>query len=439
MSGLSATRTPRLASVFLVVFVDLLGFSLILPLLPYYAENYGAGAALIGVLVAIYAAAQFVGAPLLGRLSDRVGRRPVLLVSIAGTLIGFLILAFAPALGQGLGARLGLASASGLILAFLFLSRFLDGLTGGNISVAQAYIADITDETNRARGLGLIGAAFGLGFILGPAVGGSLATFGYEVPALAAAVLSAVNLILVFFFLPELLNPQRRSELAERPRAALSLAALVEALRRPRLGPLLQIRLMFGLGFAMFQTVFVLFAQSRLNLAVQTTGFILAYVGVLSVAVQAGGIPWITRRIEEDRLILTSLVIMAVSLAAWSFTPTLAVLVVIVTPLAVAGGILNTVVSSAISKAVTPDEVGGTLGLAAALESLARVVAPIVGGWLLQDIGDWSPGVASAFLLVWAIGFAVRRAPTGAGPTSSSSRDDPKPSAEAQPIAERAA
>jgi len=411
VSAVSTFRTPRLASVFLVVFVDLLGFSLILPLLPYYAQSYSAGAALIGLLVASYAVAQLVGAPFLGRLSDRVGRRPVLLISIFGTLVGFLILAFAPVMGQALAERLGLGGASGLVLAFLFLSRFLDGLTGGNISVAQAYIADITDESNRARGLGLIGAAFGLGFIIGPAVGGSLATFGYAVPAMAAAALSAISLLLVFLFLPESLNAARRAELAVRPRASFSLSALRHALRRPRLVPLLQVRLFFGLGFAMFQTIFVLFAQGELGLEVQTTGFILAYVGLLAVAVQGGAIPWLARRVDEGRLIILSLGVMAISLFAWAVTPTLAALIIVATPLAISGGILHTVINSAISKAVGPDEVGGTLGLSASLESLSRIVAPVFGAWLLQDVGAWAPGVVCGLLLAWTTLFAVRRIP----------------------------
>lgn len=409
-------RTPRLATVFLIVFVDLLGFSLILPLLPYYAESYGASAALVGLLVATYAAAQFLGAPLLGRLSDRVGRRPVLLLSIAGTLIGFLLLAFAPVLGEGLALRLGLASPATLVLGLLFLSRLVDGLTGGNISVAQAYIADITDKSNRARGLGIIGAAFGLGFIVGPAIGGALASLGYAAPALLAALLSAVNLTLVFFVLPESLSPERRAEIAARPTASFSLAALRRALRRPSLGPLLHVRLFFGLGFAMFQTIFALYAQAHLGLSVRTTGFVLAYVGVLAVLVQAAGIPWITRRVDEARLIIVSLGVMTVSLLAWALTPSLTALVVILTPLAISGGTLNTVITSALSKAVEPEEVGGTLGLAAALESLSRVVAPIAGGWLLQDIGAWAPGVACALLLGWTTLFALRRIPVGIRP-----------------------
>jgi DHA1 family tetracycline resistance protein-like MFS transporter len=178
----------RLFSVFLIVFIDLLGFSIILPLLPFYAETFGASPTVVGLLVAIYAAAQMVGSPILGRLSDKFGRRPILLVSIFGSALGFIFL--------------GIANS----LLVLFFARFFDGITGGNISVAQAYITDVTDEKNRSRGLGLIGAAFGLGFIIGPALGGVLSQWGYAVPAFAAAGVAFVNLGMVWFWLPESLT-----------------------------------------------------------------------------------------------------------------------------------------------------------------------------------------------------------------------------------------
>ena len=173
----------RTSIIYLIVFVDLLGFSLILPLLPFYAETYEANPTMIGLLVASYAAAQLIGAPILGRLSDRFGRRPVLIISIFGTFIGFLILGFANS------------------LTMLFISRLLDGFTGGNISVAQAYITDTTDEKNRTKGLGLLGAAFGLGFIIGPAIGGLLSVYGFAVPAFAAAGFSLLSLLGVIFLL----------------------------------------------------------------------------------------------------------------------------------------------------------------------------------------------------------------------------------------------
>lgn len=323
----------RLFSVIFVVFVDLLGFSLILPLLPYYAETFGASEFTTGLLVASYAAMQLIGAPILGRLSDRHGRRPMLLVSIFGAFIGFLFLGFANALWM------------------LFASRLLSGFMGGNLSVAQAYITDVTDEKNRSRGLGLVGAAFGLGFIIGPVTGGFLSQWGYAVPSLLAAGLSLLNLILVAAWLPESLTPEKRADMPEKsPR--FTFAALGAALKRPFSGSLLITRFFFGLAFAIFQTIFALYALKKFQLDAQDTGLILTYVGVLSVFVQGFLIGRLTQRFREDLLIAVSVVIMAASLLAWAFVPSVFWLMVILTPIAMAGGILNTVLSSTLTKAV---------------------------------------------------------------------------------------
>jgi MFS transporter, DHA1 family, tetracycline resistance protein len=402
-------KTARLINIFIVVFVDLLGFSLILPLLPYYAQQFGATPAVIGLLTASYAAATLVGAPLMGRLSDRFGRRLILLLSVAGTLLGFLILGFAGPIGRGLANLIAPAYANAFILGTLFFSRILDGVTGGNITVAQAYISDITDETNRAKGLGLIGAAFGLGFIIGPAVGGLLSKYGYNIPALVAAGLAFLNLVSIFFFLPESLNAERRLAMRHQTRPPVTLKALFVALNRPKVGPLLSLRFFFALAFAMFQSIFSLYAAYKLHLTSQTTGYVLAYVGVLSVLVQGVGVGLVTRRFKESAIIITSLWLMFFGLAGWAITPNLLVMLVVMLPLALGGGMLNTVINSAITKAVTPDEIGGTLGLSTSLESASRVIAPSAGGFLLQNLGTWAPGVVSAGLMLWTIYFTYRR------------------------------
>jgi len=383
-------KNRLLASIFLIVFIDLLGFSIILPLLPYYAETFGASPFVIGLLTASYAAAQFLGAPLMGRLSDRYGRRPVLLLSIGGTLIGFIMLAFANS------------------LAVLFASRIIDGLTGGNITVAQAYITDVTDRQNRSRGLGMIGAAFGLGFIFGPAVGGLLSRFGYAVPAFLAAGLSFVNLVLVGAWLPESLTAERRSEISRNRRSSFSLSSLAKALARPYVGPLLHTRFFFGLAFAMFQTVFALYGQARFGINAANTGFILAYVGVLSAITQGFLVGRITSRIPDDRLIFWGVGLMALSLLGWALAPSIAVLLLVMIPTALSGGILNTVLSSALTKSVRPDEIGGTLGLSSSLDSLTRVIAPSLGGLMIERIGAAAPGLFGFVLMILLFSYAFR-------------------------------
>ncbi len=402
-------RDSRLFPIFLIVFVDLLGFSLILPLLPYYAREYGANPSVVGLLVASYAAASLIGSPILGRLSDRYGRRPILLVSVAGTLIGFLLLALATPLARALAGLFGSASVNAFVIGILFLSRSLDGITAGNITVAQAYISDVTDEQNRARGLGLIGAAFGLGFIIGPAMGGVLSRAGYSVPAFAAAGIATLNLVLIFFLLPESLSQARQLEIAGRSRPPFTLQALLVALHRPVVGPLLHVRFFFGLAFSMFQSIFALFVQYRLGMTPDTTGYVLTYVGVLSVITQGGLIGLLSRRFSDTQLLISGLWIMGLSLLAWGFVPSVLMLLVVLLPLAMSGGVLNTILRSALTRAVTREEIGGILGLADSIEATTRVVAPTLGGLLLERVGTWAPGVLSALLLVWTIWFAYRR------------------------------
>jgi DHA1 family tetracycline resistance protein-like MFS transporter len=373
-------NNKKLISVILIVFVDLLGFSLILPLLPYYAKTFGADGFVAGMLVSSYAAMQLLGAPILGRLSDRFGRRPVLLLSIFGTFIGFLLLGFATTLWM------------------LFASRIIDGLTGGNISVAQAYITDVTDPKDRAKSLGLIGAAFGLGFIIGPVTGGVLSQWGYAIPAFAAAGLAFINLLLVFFWLPESLTPERRAAMPVK-QPSISMGALWIALKRPFTGSLLITRFFFGLAFALFQTIFAIYALERFNLTATQTGYVLTYVGVLSVITQGFLIGRITQRYREDLLIMVSIVVMAFGLLGWAFAPTVLFLLVIMAPTAVAGGLLNTVLTSTLTKAVTSDEVGGIIGFSTSIESLTRVIAPTLGGFLLVTFGTWAPGLFGAIVL----------------------------------------
>lgn len=378
-----------LFSIILIVFIDLLGFSLIIPLLPYYAQTFNASDTTIGLLLTSYAAAQLIGAPILGRASDRFGRRPILLISIFGTFLGFLLFGFADS------------------LTMLFASRILQGITGGNLSVAQAYITDVTDAKSRNRGLGMIGAAFGLGFIIGPALGGILSNISYSVPAFTASGLSFINLLLILFWLPESLTIEKRAQRTQR-RPAFSFSALLQAVKHPLTGPLLITRFLYSLAFVILQSIFSLFALRHFNMSVVATGLVLTYVGVVSVVTQAWLVGKLSQRFKDTILIESGLLLLAVGLLIWAFAPNVPVLVFSVTPIAFAGGLLNTIVPSALTKMVAPQEVGGLLGLATSIESSTRVISPLLGGFLLEKISYWAPGTLGALLLFIAFAYVLR-------------------------------
>ena len=379
-------KNKPLFAIFLIIFINMLGFGLILPLLPYYAEGFGASDTVIGFLVAIYAAGQFLGAPILGRLSDQYGRRPILLLSIFGTLVGFLILGFANTLW------------------LLFLSRLIDGLTGGNISVARAYISDVTTDEDRAKGLGVIGAGFGLGFIIGPATGGILSQWGFALPAFVAAGLTLLNLILVFLWLEESLPIEERKKTASK-KSLFSFNALGDALKRPYVGTLLITRFFFGIAFSIFESIFSLYALRKFNLSAEQTGLVLTYVGVLTVIVQGGLMGRITKRFSEKSLISSSIAIMAIALIGWGLAPSIPVLLVVLAPIAYAGGVLTTVIPSTLSKSVEEEDIGEILGVSASTESLTRVIAPSLGGLLLGKLSVAAPGVFSGILLIGVLAY----------------------------------
>jgi len=383
-------RKHRLAVIFFVVLVDMLSFSVVLPLLPYLADSLGASKLQIGLLTAMYPLAQFFGAPVLGRLSDRFGRKPILLISIAGTVLGFVVLATAR------------------LLPILFLGRLLDGITGGNISVAQAYITDVTTPEERGKALGIIGAAFGLGFILGPVTGGLLSAFSYSAPAWAGAILALINIVFVFTLLPESLSDEAKARLAARPRRGFEFKALTAALSHFRVGPLLGIRFFTGISFGIFESGFSLWALAAIGLTARTNGFVLAYVGILSVIIQAFLIGELTKRWSDDKLILGSLILAASALTAWGFVGNVPLLLLLMPALSLGLAVGNTVTTSALTKAVHHDEVGGILGLNTSIQSLTRIPAAFIPGALLQYSTTWSPGVLAGVITAGTAVFAAR-------------------------------
>ena len=288
-------RQASLGILFLVVFVDLLGFGMVIPVMPIYAEHLGASEAATGWLSTGYSLMQFVFAPIWGRLSDRVGRRPVLLLSIAMTALAFLL--------YGVAAT----------FVVLLVSRLFAGAATANIAIAQAYVADVTTPEGRAKGMGMIGAAFGLGFVFGPAVGGLLAGYSLSAPGLAAAALSLLNLVGAYFLLPE----PAQHVIAARSRGRFE--ALREEFRKPGIRRILFIYLVVTLAFSAMEATYAFLAHRHFGLTDRHVSWLFTYIGVIVVLVQGGLIGPLTRRFGEKRLLVAGTILQGVALAALPF------------------------------------------------------------------------------------------------------------------------
>src|SRR5215831_9937266 len=362
-------RSPLLV-IFITVFIDLIGFGIVIPVLPFYAEGtkFGATPSQVGLLFASYSVMQLIFAPVLGRLSDKYGRRPVLLVSLLGTAAGFLILGFANTLW------------------LLFVGRIIDGISGGNISTAQAYIADVTTKENRAKGMGLIGAAFGLGFVFGPAIGGILSRWGINVPFLFAGSLALANALLLYFALPETVtadHPARVSAASGR-----SWTQLFAALRQPALASVLAIYFLGGVGFSIKTASFSLFMMFRLGYDAFHNGWVFAFVGVISAFVQGGLIGRLVKTFGEPPLIIIGSILFAASLLLIPFvTPAtgLATILVIGAATSIGQALSAPTLSSLASKSAGASEQGSVLGVMQSVASLARAVGPSLAAVLIYS------------------------------------------------------
>ena len=362
-------RSPLLV-IFVTVFIDLVGFGIVIPVLPYYAEGtkFGATPREVGLLFASYSVMQLILSPVLGRLSDRYGRRPILLISLLGTCLGFLILGFATT------------------LLMLFVGRIIDGISGGNISTAQAYIADVTTKENRAKGMGLIGAAFGLGFVFGPAIGGILSRWGTNVPFLFAGSLAFANVILLYFTLPETVtrdHPARVSAASGR-----GWKQVIEAFRQPQLAFVLAIYFLSIVAFSIMTTVFALFMMFRLGYDPWHSGWIFAYVGIISALIQGGLIGKLVKRFGELTLVIAGGLFFTVSLVASPFVgPAMGLIGILsVGALSSIGNALSAPsLTSLASKSASAGEQGSVLGVMQSVASLARAVGPSVAAVIIYS------------------------------------------------------
>jgi DHA1 family tetracycline resistance protein-like MFS transporter len=426
--------------VFVIVLIDLLGLTIIIPLLPIYAASFGANAFTIGALGAAYPIMQFFGAPLLGRLSDRYGRRPILLISQIGTLVGFLVL--------------GVANS----LWLLFISRLIDGLSGANIATAQAVITDRTTEKTRTQGLGLIGAAFGLGFIIGPIIAfTTLALSGnnYRLVAYVAAVFSLASILLTYFWLQESYPPEKRGQGGGK--VQVGFGAMLAALRRPEIGLLLALMFFQQFAFGGFEQLLALFTLNRLGMNASNNAVLFVFVGVIVVAVQGYFIGRWSRRFGDRWLVMMGLLVLGIGLIVTAVTPRqplpgysqaalqaelsgetalpgetptttsniqvnlpedgsngwlgIAWLLAAMVPAAIGGGVLQPSINSLITKRIPVVEVGGILGISAAFMSAANAVSPLILGGVFQVFGSTAPFLIGGVILLLLWITAVRTLP----------------------------
>jgi MFS transporter, DHA1 family, tetracycline resistance protein len=366
-------RSPLLP-IFLIVLVDVLGLTIILPLLPFYAEHLGANDTEVGLLISAYAFCQLIAGPALGRMSDHMGRKPLLIVSQMGTLIGFLILAFANSLW------------------LVFVSRIIDGLTAGNLSLAQAYIADVTAPENRARSFGIIGIAFGIGFLIGPGVSGYLSQFGYAYPILAAAFLSASSIVCTSTLLPkaEPHTDSGESGPGGRRLGLLDWKSYGQYFSRPALGRLLWQFFFFAFSFSFFMSGFALFAQRRYTwhgqpFGTREVGYVFAYVGFLGVILQGSLMGRLVKKFGERNLVWTGFGSLCAGYGLLAWTRTIPELLGASTVTSYGNGVLRPSVTALITHQAGKHEQGVVLGLTQSITSVSQIVAPVIAtsliGW----------------------------------------------------------
>jgi multidrug resistance protein len=373
-----------LLPIFLIVVVDILGFTIILPLLPFYAERLGATPTLVGTLVAIYAVCQLISGPILGQLSDRFGRRPVLLISQAGTLAGFIMMAFANTLWM------------------VFLARAIDGATAGNLTTAQAYISDVTKPEERARSFAIIGVAFGFGFLVGPGISGYLSHFSYQAPLWAAAAMSFTSILFTFFLLPRKEPAHRDADDDQagpggKRLSLISWGQYGQYFRIPQISRLLLQWMCFSLSFATFIGGFALFAERRYQwhghaVGVREVGYIFAFNGFIGIIMQGGLVGRLVTWLGERRLVAIGFLGSLLGYAAIGFTYTIPQLLVVTSLTAIVGAGLRPALTSLITKQANRRQQGVIIGLTQSLTSVAQITAPPLAGFLIgrQWLTAWA-------------------------------------------------
>lgn len=370
--------------IMLTVFIDITGYGIIIPLLPYYATEFNAGPTALGVLIASFAIMQFLFSPLLGKASDTKGRKPILLLSLLISLIGFTIFSFANS------------------YFMLLLSRIIAGLATER-AVAQAYIADITDHTTRTKEIGKIGAALGAGFIIGPAMGGLLSTYGYSVAGYAAMMLTIINLIFVFSLLPE---PNRKKE--KKIEFSGYLRGIRHSIKKPLLGPTLIILFIVTFAFSTIPVIVPLLGLDFYNFDSLQLSYVFIYIGLIQILMQGFLINWLSKKLGEKKLITIGPTLMAAGILLMPLFQNLTIFYLANSLLASGFGIINTSIPSFLSKRSSANEQGSTLGIVNSIASIANIPGPLFIGVIYDVAGYFVPFLISAIMLTTAFIISCR-------------------------------
>jgi DHA1 family tetracycline resistance protein-like MFS transporter len=372
------------AVIFLIMVTEVLGFSLVLPFLPLFAQELGASPLVVGLIFASFSLFQFFSAPIMGRLSDSYGRRPMIMLSQFSTFLGFMVLGFADT------------------LALIFASRIIDGLLGSNFTIAQAYMSDISSKKERSKAFGLAGAAFGVGFLIGPALGGYLSEFSYSIPSFVAAALSLSTILMTYLLLPETV---KRRKVARIGWDVFGLSQFRSYLADAAISSRLATFFTFILAHMIFISMLALFAQKRLGIGPAGIGFFLTYVGLNAIILRGWLLPKLIDLCGERRLQYISLMCMIIGLTATAFITDFWMLFITMTLFSFGAGTARPLLMGAISRQVPEHEQGAVLGISNSLGSLAQITGPLLGGFLISYAFPGSMALAAA--MVMGIGFLI--------------------------------
>lgn len=373
-----------LSIIFVTIFIDLMGFGILIPILPTFAsKELGISDFGIGIIVAIYSLMQFVFNPMLGKLSDKIGRRPVILSTQLLTAVSYMIFAFSNS------------------FALLFFSRLIAGLGGSNIGVAQAYIADITTREERAKGMGVIGAAFGLGFVFGPVIGALLAHYGYHIAGLASAFFTLTAFTFAFFRLPESLKVKKDEEKIKI--RIFDLPFTKQMLSNPSLGFLIVLLFFIIFSIANIYGTFAILGYKFYHFSDQQNGMLFGITGLVSAIVQAGFIRILSKKLSDKTIVLIGIFFMMIGLGFLPYGGNFFGVAIVISIMAVGSAILQPIIPTMISKYAPDDQQGATLGFSQSVSALARVFGPLWGGFSYHFLGYQYPFLTGAFFTLMAL------------------------------------